>query len=128
MRFKIDENLPQEIADDLIKLGYEADTVSAEGLSGAEDSAVVAAAKAAGRILLTLDKGIASLHRYPINQHEGIVLFRPDSWGKRAVATFVRSRFSTLLAMDLEGTANRRRGCKNSSPLTRDVICSAQAC
>ena len=103
MRFKVDENLPQEIADDLIKLGYDADTVSAERLAGAEDSDVVAAAKTASRILLTLDKGIASLHRYPINQHEGIVLFRPDSWGRGAVLAFVRSRFSTLLAMDLKG-------------------------
>lgn len=32
MKFKLDENLPVEIVDDLRKLGYDADTVSDEGM------------------------------------------------------------------------------------------------
>ena len=37
MRFKIDENLPGELAADLRQAGHEADTVSDQGMSGAAD-------------------------------------------------------------------------------------------
>lgn len=38
MKFKIDENLPTEVAQALRDAGYEADTVEDEGLSGAPDA------------------------------------------------------------------------------------------
>lgn len=38
MRFKIDENLPIECAEVIKKVGYEADTVSDEGLGGCPKS------------------------------------------------------------------------------------------
>src|SRR4051812_16734074 len=50
-------------------------SVDEEGLSGAEDPVVLDAALAAGRVLFTLDKGIADLRRYPSTQHAGVVLF-----------------------------------------------------
>jgi len=103
MKFKLDENLPLELADDLAHLGHEADTVSSEGLSGAEDARVVQAAQASDRVLLTLDKGIASLLRYPIREHGGTVLFRPDESGRLSVLSFVRSRLADLLEFDLVG-------------------------
>ena len=39
MKFKIDENLPAELAADLRAAVHEADTVHDEGLTGAADSA-----------------------------------------------------------------------------------------
>ena len=57
MRFKLDENLPTELVSDLHELGHDADTVMDEKLHGASDPVVVQAASAAGRVLLTLDKG-----------------------------------------------------------------------
>jgi len=101
MRFKIDENLPAELAVDLHTLGHEADTVASEGLAGTDDSALISIALREGRVLLTMDKGIANLSRFPVGSHAGIVLFRPDSVGRRAVLEFARSRFSQLLEMDL---------------------------
>jgi predicted nuclease of predicted toxin-antitoxin system len=103
MKFKLDENLPGELAEDLALLGYEADTVYSEGLVGAEDAAVVKAARASGRVLMTLDKGIASLLQYPVHEHRGIVLFRPDASGRSSVLSFVRSRLEVLMNMELEG-------------------------
>lgn len=103
MRFKLDENLPHELAGDLMRLGHEADTVHGEGLVGADDTAVVQAARASSRILMTLDKGIASLSQHPVHAHGGIVLFRPDASGRREVSSFVRSRFENLLEMELSG-------------------------
>ncbi len=60
MRFKLDENLPVELAADPRLAGHESDTVADEGLEGADDVTVVAAAFREGRILLTLDKGFAA--------------------------------------------------------------------
>ena len=66
MNFKIDENLPTELADDLRQLAHDADTVLGEGLRGAKDPAVVEAARASDRILFTPDKGIANVRRFPV--------------------------------------------------------------
>jgi len=103
VKFKLDENLPVELVTDLRRLGHDADTVAGEGLGGAADPAVVDASSAADRILLTLDKGIANLRSYPILQHGGVVLFRPDASGRGAVIAFVRERRPRVLEMDLAG-------------------------
>ncbi len=103
MKFKLDENLPLELADDLVRLGHEADTVYAEGLAGEEDSVIVDAARASDRVLITLDKGIASLLQYPVHEHGGVVLFRPDESGRRSVLSFVRSRLGNLMELELVG-------------------------
>jgi predicted nuclease of predicted toxin-antitoxin system len=103
VNFKLDENLPIELATDLRELGHDADTVMDEKLCGATDPVVVQAARATGRVLLTLDKGIANLRRYPIDEHAGVVLFRPDTLGRRAVFEFVRERLQRILKLDLKG-------------------------
>ena len=102
MKFKLDENLPTELAADLRALGHDAETVLDEGLRGAADATLVQVAAAEARILLTLDKGIANLLRYPPHEHAGLVLFRPDSSGRRAVLEFARSFLPRLLEMDLQ--------------------------
>jgi len=61
MRFKVDENLPFEIAEHLQSLGHDTDTVLEEGLAGQADPVVLSSARSRDRILLTLDKGIAML-------------------------------------------------------------------
>ena len=103
MKFKLDENLPLELGDDFRNLGYDSDTVLDERLYGAEDPAIVEAARASNRILVTLDKGIANLLRYPLSKHTGVVLFRPDSSGQRAVLSFVRARLLDVLRMEVAG-------------------------
>ncbi len=61
MKFKIDENLPSELAADLRAGSHEAETVADEGLAGAPDSTIMARVQAEGRVLLTMDKGIADI-------------------------------------------------------------------
>jgi predicted nuclease of predicted toxin-antitoxin system len=77
MRFKVDENLPAEIRDDLRAIGHEAETVTDEGMAGAPDAALLSKVQAEARVFLTLDKGIANIRTYPPQQYSGIVLFRP---------------------------------------------------
>ena len=99
MRFKLDENLPVDLAEDLRLAGHEADTVLDENLAGAADPVVVAEALRERRILLTLDKGVANLIQHPA--HAGVVLFRPGASGRTAVLQFIRSRLADLLVYDL---------------------------
>ncbi|MFO0969697.1 MAG: DUF5615 family PIN-like protein [Gemmataceae bacterium] len=103
MKFKIDENLPADIAADLKAAGHDADTVSAEGLTGAIDSVILAHVQTEERTLLTMDKGIADVRAYPPDQYAGIVLFRPRTTGYQATLSFVRQHLPTLLQATLAG-------------------------
>jgi predicted nuclease of predicted toxin-antitoxin system len=103
VRFKLDENLPVELAAELRSLGHDTETVADEGLCGAPDPEVVNATFAASRILLTLDEGIGNLQAYPVPQDAEIVLFRPDASGRRAIIAFVRERLQKLIGLSLSG-------------------------
>lgn len=103
MRFKLDENLPAELAIDLVQRGHEAHTVFGEGLTGVGDRIIPGAAHAEDRILMTLDKGIASIRDYPPEKFSGIVLFRPEAFGRGAVLRFIRERLSDVLELELAG-------------------------
>ena len=48
----------------------------AEGLGGAPDRDVVAAATAAERILVSLNRGLGDIRAYPPGSHAGIVVLR----------------------------------------------------
>lgn len=103
MKFKLDENLPAEIKVDLNAAGHGADTVVEEGLGGASDSQILSQANLEGRVLLTMDKGIADVRTYPPEQFAGIVLLRPTTQGRSATLSFVRRHLPQLLASDLAG-------------------------
>jgi uncharacterized protein (DUF433 family)/predicted nuclease of predicted toxin-antitoxin system len=76
MRFKLDENLPVSAAAILASAGHDVDTIGQEGLSGAPDTDVAAAATAAERMLISLDVGLADIRAYPPGSHPGIVVLR----------------------------------------------------
>lgn len=101
MKLKLDENLPSELLDELRSAGHEADSVREEGLAGAGDPVILERAKAEGRVLLTLDKGIGDVRAYPPSEFHGIVLLRPPSSGRAATLTFARNHLPPLLALDL---------------------------
>jgi predicted nuclease of predicted toxin-antitoxin system len=103
MNFKIDENLPAEIAGDLRVAGHDADTVAGEGLAGTPDSTLVERAHSEGRVLLTMDKGIADVRKYPPQAHSGIILLRPDTAGRGAVLVFFRRHMPALLRLNTRG-------------------------
>jgi predicted nuclease of predicted toxin-antitoxin system len=76
MKFKLDENLPASSVRVLVKAGHDVDTVADEGLTGAIDPDVVAAATAEDRVLITLDRGLGDIRAYPPGSHAGIVVLR----------------------------------------------------
>jgi predicted nuclease of predicted toxin-antitoxin system len=103
VKFKIDENLPAEIADDLKDVGHDADTVESEGLAGADDQLLLSHVQSDGRTFLTMDKGIANVRAYPPLHYSGIILFRLRSSGRKSTLSAVRRALPTLLQLPLSG-------------------------
>ena len=90
MKLKIDENLPNECAEILRSVGFEADTVANERLTGAEDSAIVVRCRAEGRVLITLDLDFANIRAYPPAEYAGIIVLRSKRQDKHAVLALVQ--------------------------------------
>jgi predicted nuclease of predicted toxin-antitoxin system len=103
MKFKLDENLPFEIAEVFLDAGHEIDSVQSEGLTGASDPTILNRVQVENQILLTMDKGIADVRAYPPSLYPGIVLFRPASSGRGEVLRFVRETLPALLSTDMAG-------------------------
>ncbi len=95
MKFKIDENLPSELAERFREIGEEADTVVAEGLAGAPDSKIVEEVRREGRILVRLDKGLGDL-RSRSAEEPAVVLIRFPSAGRRALLDFMTPLLPSL--------------------------------
>ena len=91
-RFKLDENLPRRVEPALRELGHDVETALSEGLSGADDPAVLAACVAEDRILVTLDLDFADIRAYPPGTHRGVWILRPGS-----------QMFDTVLSLVLAG-------------------------
>lgn len=76
MKFKIDENLPGEIAQMLRAARHEASTVADQGLVGAADQRLVEVCVREGRVLVTLDLDFSDIGTYPPRQYPGFIVLR----------------------------------------------------
>jgi predicted nuclease of predicted toxin-antitoxin system len=104
VKLKLDENLPVSLVDDLVQRGHDVDTVIDEGLTGADDPRVLAAAREDGRLLLTLDRGFGDIRRYPPGTHAGIAVLRPINGSAHAVVAAVMQLVDNHDLSDLAGT------------------------
>jgi predicted nuclease of predicted toxin-antitoxin system len=85
MRFKIDENLPQDLVGALRALGHDAESVFDEGLSGVADPEVWDAAQREQRFLITQDVRFADARMFTPGAHHGMMLVRLKRPGLRAL-------------------------------------------
>jgi predicted nuclease of predicted toxin-antitoxin system len=76
MKFKIDENLPIEIAELLQAAGYDAITVVAQKLGGESDPVIAEVCRQENRILVTVDLDFADIQTYPPQDFPGIIVLR----------------------------------------------------
>ena len=82
MKFKLDENLPQEYAELLQRANFQADTVADEHLSGTDDVVLIARCRDESRVLMTLDLEFGNIKAYPPDSFSGIIVFRSKSQDK----------------------------------------------
>lgn len=103
-RVKVDENLGQSHVALLEEAGYGADSVFDEGLSGTSDTALWEKVVGEDRLFVTLDLDFSDVRRFPPGNHPGILLLRPRTGSRDAVASVLER---VLLEYDLEDL----RGC-----------------
>jgi predicted nuclease of predicted toxin-antitoxin system len=100
---KLDENLSRLHVQFLRELGYEADRVYDQGLSGASDESVWERVCAEGRFLITLDLDFSDVRRFEPGTHPGILLIRARNNSAIAVLEVLRRVVSEQPLPDLRG-------------------------
>ena len=100
-RIKVDEDLPQLIAEVFTSHGYNATTVVRQGWQGLPDEILWERIQAEGRWLITGDKGFADLRLHPPGTHAGVILLRPQEESRRAYLELVEAALELL---DLENS------------------------
>ncbi len=103
MQFKIDENLPREIAELLIRAGHDAKTVNDQQLQGARDPDLINVCKSENRVLVTLDTDFSDIRAYPPQEFPGIIILRAGSQASQHVIKV----FKRIIPLILREPLNR---------------------
>jgi predicted nuclease of predicted toxin-antitoxin system len=103
MEFKVDENLPIEVAEVLRNAGHGALTIQDQLMVGNPDPQVAAVCQAEGRALVTLDLDFSNIRTYPPADYHGIVVLRPHSQAKPSVLNLISLVLPTLSTEPLKG-------------------------
>ncbi len=103
MRLKLDENLSRHLKPVLEVLRHNATTAAEEGLLSRPDEDIAAAARAEGRLLLTLDLDFADIRTYPPSDYRGIVVLRPRSASAGEVLRLMERLAEAVRREPLEG-------------------------
>ena len=99
MKFKIDENLPIDIADLLHSGGHDALTVFDQKLIGQDDRRILDICKAEERALITLDLDFSDVRSYPPQEYFGLIVLRLRRQDKAYVREIIR-RIIPLFAQE----------------------------
>jgi predicted nuclease of predicted toxin-antitoxin system len=90
MDFKIDENMPIEVADLLTQAGYDAITISEQNLIGTTDANLANICQKENRVLVTLDADFADIRTYQPKNFSGIIVMRLNRQDKTKVVEVFR--------------------------------------
>jgi predicted nuclease of predicted toxin-antitoxin system len=91
--------MPRSTAPALRQAGYSAEDVRDSGLRGHDDQVVFDNAQVRGAIIVTADKDFASILRFPLGSHSGIIVVRvPDE-----LPTHVMNRELLRALTELDG-------------------------
>src|SRR5438552_2187527 len=96
MRFKIDENLPEELASLLRSRGHDAATVLTQNLGGNADATIADVCRAEGRAIITLDVGFGNIRFYPPADYAGIIVIRLGTQARDHILAIVNQLLPLL--------------------------------
>ena len=103
MKFKVDENLPIEVATTLRQAGHDAATVLEQHLGGSDDAQLAALCQLEGRILVTLDMDFSDIRNYPPAEYPGLVVLSPRQQDKPYVLDVFMRLVQVLDQEPIEG-------------------------
>lgn len=103
MRFKIDENLPVEVASILQQADHDAETVHSEQLTGANVQQLFSICQKENRVLVTLDIGFADIRTYPPANFGGLIVLRLKRQDKQYVLDIIHKIIPAFEKKELEG-------------------------
>jgi len=101
VKFKVDENLPEELNQLLRDSGWDSQTVDEQHLSGEDDERIAAVCGAEDRILVTFDRGFSNITAYPPASTPGLIVFRLKSQDKRHVLAIAARLIEALRQREL---------------------------
>jgi predicted nuclease of predicted toxin-antitoxin system len=93
VRFKLDEHFDARLMALVAEGGHDVETLTREGLAGADDDTVYDACRREERTLVTLDLDFSNPLRFPPGVTAGIVVVRPP----RNVLPMIRSTLASAL-------------------------------
>ena len=103
MRFKVDENLPIDVAKMLRQAGHDAATVLEQQLGGSDDAQLAALCQRESRILVTLDMDFSDIRHYPPAGFPGLVVLRLRQQDKPYVLDVCMRLMQVLHQEPIEG-------------------------
>ncbi|MBL0210396.1 MAG: DUF5615 family PIN-like protein [Holophagaceae bacterium] len=103
MKFKVDENLPVEVAQMLLAAGHDVMTVLDQALGGAPDPDLAKVCCVEERALLTLDLDFSNIQAYPPRDYPGIIVLRLTQQDKAHVLHTIAAAIPLLLQEPLSG-------------------------
>jgi predicted nuclease of predicted toxin-antitoxin system len=103
VRFKIDENLPIEIAQLLREAGHDVFTVHEQGMGGAKDPVLAKVCQSENRAIVTLDTHFADIRTYPPENYSGLIVLRVVRQDKPHVLEVMRRVLKLFSTETLEG-------------------------
>ena len=103
MRFKLDENLPAEMADLFQRTGHDAVTVLEEQLGGISDSDLATVCVQERRAIVTLDIDFSDIRTYRPSAYSGIVVFRLNNQARDHILEIGARFLQRLSSTSLDG-------------------------
>lgn len=101
MKFKVDENLPDELSQLFRDSGWDSRTIEEQELSGEADARLAEICAAEERILVTFDRGFSNIRAFPPSNSSGLIVFRLQSQDKRHVLSVAARLINALREREL---------------------------
>ena len=103
MKFKVDENLPIEVAQLLREAGHDVYSVHEQGLVGAKDQTLAQVCQSEHRAMVTLDTHFADIRTYPPESYPGLIVLRLMRQDKPHVLEVMHGVLKLFSSETLEG-------------------------
>jgi predicted nuclease of predicted toxin-antitoxin system len=103
MRFKVDENLHDDVAAAFRAAGHDARTVFEQGLRGQSDQDLAWVCRQEQRAIVTLDLDFANIRTYPPENFSGLIVLRVVSQSRPHVLEVLSPILKLLKREPLSG-------------------------